>query len=170
MKLRQTALILLGIAFLGSSGCGGRRKEVTELQRKEAAHLASEAQFAMNLRDWARAESVMTKVVEVCPDAGPYWVSLGSLRVRIDKRGPARDAYKSALQAYEDEAKKNPKDVEPWLQQVYVLALMGRVDDSRKLLEKMAKRFPESRDVRAFIEGKQFEAMLADPTFKQMAL
>jgi hypothetical protein len=42
------------IAFvlaLGATGCGGGKKEITELQRKQADHLAAEANFAMNLRD-----------------------------------------------------------------------------------------------------------------------
>ncbi len=169
MKSWCVSILLIG-ALLAGSGCRGKGREISELHRKEAAHLASEAEFALNLKDWTRAEGLMTQVVKLSPDRGAYWVSLGSLRARLNNRSGARDAYKGALEAYEEEARVNARDFDPWLQQVYVLALMSRVDDSRKLLDKVAKRFPEDRNVRAFVEGKQFEAMLADPLFKQMAL
>src|SRR5512133_3196165 len=118
MKMRRPILVLMTFALLLGPGCGA--KKITERERKQAANLASEADFAMNLRDWPRAESLMAKVVQLTPDEGPYWVSLGSLRMKQGNRNGARDAYKGALRAYENEAKKDAKDVEPWLQQVYV--------------------------------------------------
>jgi Flp pilus assembly protein TadD len=170
MKLRLTVwLVASGLVF-GANGCGAKRQEVTERQRKEAAHLVSEADFAMTLRDWARAEGVLAKAVELAPDTGQYWVSLGSTRMRLSNRAGARAAYQGALQAFQDEAKANESDLEPWMQQVYVLALLGRRDDARALLQKVARRFPESRSLRSFVEGKKFDAMLADPEFTKMAL
>lgn len=158
-------------ALFVAAGCGGvKKKEITDLQRKEAAHLASEAQFAMNLRDWARAESLLTNVVEIVPDTGPYWVSLGAMRMKLGNRDGARAAYRGALDAFEAEADEDKTDPEPWLQRVYVLALLGETDDGRSLLEKTAKQFPDHRNVRAFVDGKQFDAMLSDPKFKEMAL
>lgn len=147
-----------------------KKKEITEFQRKEAALLVSEAQFAMSLRNWAEAEAALTKVVEKVPDNGTYWVSLGAMRVRLGKRGEAKSAYEGALKAFEAEAKEDKADPEPWLQQVYVLALLGRTDAGRTMLDKTAKQFPEHRNVKLFVEGKQFDRMLTDPKFKEMAL
>lgn len=164
-------LILVAVAALAfGAGCRAKKKEITELQRKEAALLASEAQFAMSLRNYAEAEAALTKAVEKVPDTGGYWVNLGAMRVRLGKRSEAKAAYQGALKAFASEAEENKNDPEPWLQQVYVLALLGRVDDGRAMLDKTVKRFPENRNVKLFIEGKQLDQILADPKFKEMAL
>ncbi len=173
MKFTRFGIIVLGFAvLLGGVGCKPKPKPVTELQRKEAEHLVAEAGFAMNLREWARAEGLLTKAVQLTPDAGVYWISLGSMRVRLGNKAGAKTAYEGALRAYstaaaQDDAKK---EVEPWLKQVQVLALLGRTDEARAMLEKTEKRFPEHRNVRAFVDGKQFDKMIADPIFKQGAL
>jgi tetratricopeptide (TPR) repeat protein len=170
MKITRISMVVSAVALMFGGGCGARQQEITELQRKEAAHLASEAEFAMTLRDYARAESVLTKVVKLCPDTGAYWVSLGSARMRLGNRGRAKEGYEGALRAYEAEARRDKTDVEPWLGQVTVLALLGRVDDGRALLDKIAKQFPGNRTLRAFIERKQLDQMLGDPKFKEIAL
>lgn len=161
----------LFLAF-GAAGCGGGKTAVTERQRKEAEHLVAEANFALSLRDWARAEGLLVQAVAVVPGQGDYWVALGSARMRLGNKGGARDAYGKALKAYEqeaaaEEARGNP---EPWLGQVYALAVMGRVGDARSLTEKMAKQFPRDPRVRAFVDGKQLDQILADPQFKEAAL
>ncbi|MSU49964.1 MAG: tetratricopeptide repeat protein [Opitutus sp.] len=165
--IRITALILCSL-ILGA-GCS-RRPKITELQRKEAAHLSAEADFALNLRDWACAEGLLAKAVQLCPDNGARWINLGVVRVKLGQKPGAKVAYQGALDAYQAEGAADPKNVEPWLKQIYVLALLGRVDEARKLLDRATKQFPESRNVRAFVEGKQLERMMADPMFKQSAL
>lgn len=153
-----------------ATGCGAKKKEVTELQRKQAAHLASEAQFAMTIKDYAGAEGSLAKAIELTPDEGGLWVTLGAVRMKQGRRDAAKDAYKRALGAYELEASEAKADPEPRLKQVYVLALLGRKDDGRSLLDKAAKQFPNNRDVKLFIESQQLERMQSDPAFKEMAL
>lgn len=162
------------LVVLGAAGCRPPPKEITSLQRKEAATLVSEAEFALQLKDLARAEGLLAKAADLCPDTGKYWVDLGSVRVRLGKKDGARTAYQGALQAYEAEVAK-PKaglapESGPWLQQVYVLALLGRVDAARSVLATAQKKFPDSRAVRSFVEGKQIDQMIADPAFKLIAL
>lgn len=140
------------------------------MQRKEAASLASEADFALTLRDLRRAEGLFVKVVELCPDTGEYWINLGAVRMRLGSRETAQKAYESALDAYKQAAKREPKDAAPVLQQVYVLALLGRVDDARKLIEKTQKNYPDDRAVRTFVQEHHFDRLLADPGFKEISL
>ena len=163
--------MLAVVLAVAQAGCGGG-KETSEHQRKQADVLVAEAEFAMNLRDWARAEGLLAKASGLVTDSGALWTSLGSVRVRLGNKGTAREAYQKALRAYEKEAAldKSKADTDPWMKQVYVLALLGRADDGRALLEKIVKKFPGNRNVRAFIEDKQFDRMLADPAFKQVAL
>lgn len=159
-------LLLVAVAVLWAA-CGAKEKPITELQRKEAATLVSEADFAATMKDYPRAESVLAKATELAPDTGSYWINLGVVRKRQGKTGGAKEAYQRALRAYENQAKKNNADVDAWLRQIYVLVLLGRADDARSLMGKMQKRFPDNRNVRIFVEEKQLDQMLADPMTKE---
>lgn len=170
MKITQIRLVLLGVIVLTLGiGCTPNRKRVTDRDRKEAAFLVSEAQFALTLREWARAEGLLAKAVQISPE-GDYWLSLGSTRVRLGNRGAAKEAYQAALKAYEDNVAMNATISEPWLKQAYVLALLGRMDDSRAVIAKAAKRFPNDGKVRSLMDPKQFEQMVTAANFKDMAL
>lgn len=165
--------IVTGLALLaGLFGCGGSRSEITERQRKEADHLVAEANFAITLRDWPRAEGLLVKASGLVPDNGDVWTMLGSTRVRLANKSGARDAYLKGLKAYEAEAASPAakNDPEPWLDQVYVLAALGRVSDARTLVEKIGRQFPSHPRVRAFVGGKQLDQLLADPKFREVAL
>ena len=159
---------LAALSLAGISCSKSKPKEITSLQRKEAASLVSEAQFAKHVRDLPRAEALYTKATALCPDDGKYWVDLGALRVQIGNKSAAREAYKSALAAYE--SIKVEADPQPLMQQVYVLALLGREKDARAVLDQAQKRFPDNRAVKGFTDGGQFEKMVADPRFREIAL
>jgi tetratricopeptide (TPR) repeat protein len=165
-------LILACLCALAASGCGKKPKsaEITTLQRKEAANLASEAQFALTLRDHARAEGLFLKAAELCPDTGEYALILGQTRMKLNQKDGARTAYKQALAAFEAEAKAKKTEPQPVLQQVTTLALLGRVDEARALIEKLPTLFPDNRAVRTYGENKTLDRMIADPKFKELAL
>jgi len=171
MKTARTFAVLVGITALGglAPGCGKPREQISERDRKEAAMLASEAQFAINVREWARAEGLLARTVQLAPNADT-WVALGSARVRLGNKSGAKDAYQKALRAFEDEAAVDEKRVEPWLGQITVLALLGKADASRALVTKAAKRFPTDARLKSLADPKQFEAMLSDPGFRENAL
>src|ERR1019366_3220942 len=82
---------LLIAAALVLSAC--RHKEITKLEREEAANVASEADFAVTVREWSRAEGLYAKAATLCPDSGDYWVSLGIVRMRLNDHSGARSAY-----------------------------------------------------------------------------
>lgn len=170
MKNSHVLFALAVAVLLPAIGCRPRSKDISPLQRKQGAQLVSEAQFAMTLRDYARAEDQLAKAAAACPDNGDYWVSLGSVRVRLGQRDGAKTAYRSALTAFEDAVARNPKDEQSMLRQVSVLALLGRADDARALLAKLRDRFPDSRNIRVFIEQKQLDTLLADPKFREISL
>ncbi|MBI5768199.1 MAG: hypothetical protein HZA93_10415 [Verrucomicrobia bacterium] len=165
---RVLFLIIAAMALSGSACSRSKSKEITSLQRKEAASLVSEAQFAVQMRDLPRAEGLYAKATALCPDDGKYWVDLGALRARMGNKRAARDAYQSALAAYE--TVKEEEVAQALMQQVYVLALLGREKDARAVLAKAQKKFPDHRAVKGFSAGGQFEKMLADPRFKEIAL
>ena len=168
--MKRLAIALMGFFLLSGLGCRPRSKEITSLQRKEAASLASEAEFAVTLRDLPRAQGLLIKVTSLCPDNGEYWSNLGSVRMRLGDRDGAKNAYETALAAYKNTAKLEPQHTELILQQVYVLALLGRVEEARKLLEKAHQKFPEDRLVREFVQEKTLDRLITEPTFKEISL
>jgi tetratricopeptide (TPR) repeat protein len=171
MIKRALPLAAIVALLLVGAGCKPGGKEITALARKEAESLASEGQFALSVRDVARAEATLAKAAALCPDTGDYWLELGRCRVKLGNRGTAKDAYKSAIDAYQADAKREPAvRVPAVLRQIYVLALLGRVDDARALLAKTQKELPDNRDVRAFAEAKQIDQWVASPAFKEVAL
>lgn len=167
--MKRVFILLFAFSFF-LGGCGRRTKEITSLQRKEAAALASEADFAMTLRDFPRTESLLDKIVTLCPDNGEYWANLGAVRMRLGHREKAKSAYQSALAAYQEAAKLEPKNTEVILQQVYILALLGRVDEARKVVEQTQKKFPADPFIREFVQEKQLDQMLAERSFKEVSL
>ena len=169
MKTKQTGF-LFGLAFLLLLGaCRSKESAITPLQRKEADNIVKEALFAITVRDYPRAQGLMDKAVQMVPDAPDYRVTLGTTHFRQGKREEAKAAYKAALEAYENLAKRNDNDAQSRLQQVYVLTLLGRVDEARAMLAKIASRYPADKDVRMFVDGKQIDQLLANPKFKEIA-
>ena len=168
--MKRLPLFLLALALLATVGCKPKAKDIPPLQRKEAASLASEAQFAAMMRDHARAEPLLVKATKLCPDNGEYWVNLGISRKHLGNTSGAKSAYESARKAYGDAYEIDPTRPEPLLQEFYVMALLGKADEARKLQEKALKRNPTDARLRAFVESKQLDRMLADPNFKEMAL
>ncbi len=150
-------------------GCKGEPKAVSERDAKEAAVFASEAEFAMKVREWARAEEQLAKAVKLAPDP-IYYHNLGMARMRQKNRAGAKEAYQAALDLCDRLAAANKGSADPWVKKVYLLALLGRVDDARALVKKIDKDFPTDRAVRALVDAKRLEEFIASPTFKEVAL
>ena len=149
-------------------GCSPR-KETTERDRKEAAFLVSEAQFAMTVKEWARAEGLLDRAVKLAPQ-GDYYLSLGAVRMQLKNRAGAKKAYELALDAFRQDSARNNKSPEPWIRQVFVLGLLGRKGETKSLLEKATKAFPNDPKLRALADPKELERMFATQSFKEMAL
>jgi tetratricopeptide (TPR) repeat protein len=169
MKIKTIGIISCGI-LLHSLACGcGSRKQVTERDRKEASALATEAQFAVSVREWSRAEGLLAKAAQLAPQ-GDYWLSLGAARIRLNDRAGAKTAYEAAVKEYANEAARQDKLTDPWFKQAFALALLGRKEESRAVIAKAAEKFPNDGKLRTFKEPKEFEKMLLSQGFKDMAL
>lgn len=172
MKLLRSSLVFLLAVFL-VAGCAKKKKEITSLDRKKAENVVSEAQFAMTLKDYQRAAGLFDQATTLCPDNGQYWVGLGSNKMKLGERDAARKAYSQALTAFQDAEKAKNSDAPASaaaLQQVYVLALLGRTDDARELQTKLLTRYPNDPAVKGFVEGKQLDRLVGNPQFKALAL
>lgn len=165
---RLLPAILLVFAFTVSA-CSKKAPEITSLQRKEAANLVSEAQFALALRDQARAEALLAKATALCPDNGAYWLDLGSIRRGLENRDGARQAYTEAAKAYAAAYKADRKELQPLLQQIYVESLLGNTKVAQKLLKQAVADHAGNPAVKG-LTPQWLESMLADPNFKALAL
>ena len=168
--MKSTFILIGTLALFATAGCKPKPEDITPLQRKEAASLASEAQFAVALRDYARAEPLFEKAAKLCPHDGEYWLGLGVTRRRLGNLPGAKAAYEKARSAYRNAFERNAKDSDALLQEVYVLALLGQVDDANGVVEKARKKDPENPRYRSFTENKQMDRLLAAPSFKEIAL
>jgi Flp pilus assembly protein TadD len=164
MSPRQALLLAAALAL-----CGCRHREITKLEREEAANMASEADFAVTVKEWSRAEGLYSKAAALCPDTGDLWLNLGVVRMRLGDHGGARSAYRSAVSAYADAEKLAPSDRQAVLRRAYVLVILGRADDARSAVEEARARNPDDRVLRSFIEDKGLEKMLADPDLKRLS-
>jgi Flp pilus assembly protein TadD len=161
----RLALVLAAGVVL--AGC--RAREITKLERDEAANVVSEAEFAVTMKDWARAEGLFAKAAALCPDEGENWVRLGIVRVRLHNSDGARDAYKSAVSAFEDEFKRDPAKTASVIRAASVLVILGRVDEARSLVDKAYAKNPDDRRLRDFVQMKGVDRIVADPGLKAVS-
>lgn len=165
---RRSLVVLALVLLLAVTGCG-KKPEITPLQRKQAAALVSEAEFAITIRDFARAEDLMRQAAELCPDDGSYWMALGNLTKRNGKPAEARKAYEQCVEVYAAAYKETPQNGKLLMRQMYAEALLGHVDKARALVKKARENHAQDPEISAFDEAA-LERMLKNPNFKELAL
>jgi len=161
----RLALLLAAMFAL----CACRHRQITKLERVEAANMVSEANFAVTVKEWARAEGLYAKAAALCPDAGDYWLNLGLVRMRLGNRDGARSAYKEAVSAYKEAAELDPANSQAVVRRIYVLVVLGRADEARSVLEKARAKNPGDRVLRSFSENRDLDKMVADPGLKSLS-
>jgi Flp pilus assembly protein TadD len=164
MTRRLALAAAVTVAFFGC-----RAKEISSIDRKEAANIASEAEFAVTMKDWSRAEGLYAKAANLCPDQGETWIALGVVRMRLRNPGGARDAYKSALSAFDQDTRRDPTDTTPVIRSASVLVILGRTEEARVLVDKAYAKNPDDRRLRAFVEAKGVDRVASDPGLKEVS-
>ena len=167
--MKRLLILLSCAAVLFAAGCSKKPKEVPAAVKAEAASLASEAQFAMQIREYARAEELFQRALKLREDVPEFWVSLGMSRRKQDNVDGARKAYKEALQLHAD-LYKTDHQPEQLAQQAFVLALLGKTDDALKLLEKGLKDHPDSAVMKKMADPRGLPRTFQSPDFKALAL
>jgi tetratricopeptide (TPR) repeat protein len=168
--MKRIPVLFFVLSLLAIVGCKPKPKEIPTLQRKEAANLVSEAQFALTMKDLARAEPLFEKAANLCPDTGEYWLGLGVTRRRLGNKAGAKAAYEKMREACHDAYVLNGNSPEAALQEVHALALLGRIDEARKVLEKARKKNPTNPQLRGFSEKNGIDQLIAEPEFKELAI
>ena len=166
-KLIVISAVALALAV---AGCKDKPKEVSPAAKAEAAQLASEAEFAMKIRDFARAETLLMKSTELDPGGASYWMQLGAASKLLNKPGEAKKAYELAREVIRAEYEKDTSNPAPLFAEVEICVLLGKPDEAREVIAKAQKNHKDDRDVAMFVEGKVLDQMLADPQIKSVGL
>jgi Flp pilus assembly protein TadD len=174
--MRTLVLCCALIGALGLAACKGKDKTAasgssgSEAQRKaaqnEARLLASDADFAVQLRDFGRAEASLAKAAELMPEDYSIWVGLGMARRKLGNKDGARTAYQRGFDALEQTYKAHADEPGILITQIEILLLLDRPADARKLCDRMLREHANHPRVKAFVSGKEFEAMLNNPDLR----
>jgi tetratricopeptide (TPR) repeat protein len=167
MKRIFTAFVC--VTVLLAAGCSKKVKEVPEVTKMEAATLISEAQFAMSIREYGRAEELIQRAIDLTDEVPEYWVSLGMTRRKQDNTDGARKAYKRALELHKEryEESKKPEEL---AQQAFVLALLGKTDEALKVLENGLKQYPDSPAMKKMADPRGLPSTFQRAEFKELAV
>jgi len=167
--MKRILIVLIGAVALVVSGCSKEPKEYPTAVTAEAASLIGEAQFAMQIREFPRAEDLIQRALKLREDMPEYWVSLGMARIRQDNSSGARKAYEQAIKLHLARYKKlkEPSDL---MQQAFVTALLGKNDEALKILEKALKTHPDSEVVKKMADPRGLPRTFKTPEFKALAL
>lgn len=163
---RLLSLVLVSTVLL--AGCG-RKVEVTPLQRKQAAALVSEAEFALTVRDFARAEKLLVEATDIVSDNGGYWVMLGNLAKRNRHHDLAKKAYTAGSKAFAAAYKAESTSGMLLMRQMYCEALLGHHDQAKMIIQQARAKHPTEPEIKAF-DDAAYDRMLANPNFKELAL
>lgn len=162
-------LFLLAAGLFLAAGCSRKPVEVSAAAKAEAASLVSEAQFAMQIREHARAAELFERALKLDEATPEYWVGLGMARRKQDDRDAARKAYRKALELHAARYKEghDPRDL---AQQAWVMALLGRSAEAVKLLEKGLKDHPDDPVMKKMADPRGLPRTFETPEFKAMAV
>lgn len=153
------------------AGCSKQLKEeeIPKVVKAEAAALVSEAQFAMEIREYSRAEELMGRALKLREDRPEYWVTLGMVRRKQDNKDGARKAYEKALEMHVKryKEKKDPAEV---AHQAFVLGLLGRVDDALKTLKEGLRNHPDSTFLKDKADPRGLPRTFRTEEFKALML
>jgi tetratricopeptide (TPR) repeat protein len=163
----RARLVWVLAAVLLLASC--HKRQVTKLERDEAAIDVSDADFAVTIHDWARAESMYGKAAELSPDQGDIWMNLGIARMRLHNSSGAKEAFKSALSAYKDTLASDETNSVIVLRTAYVLVVLGRFDEAHALIDHSVEKNPDDPRLKGFVQGKGLDRMQADPALKAIS-
>jgi tetratricopeptide (TPR) repeat protein len=164
MTARQALVLAAALPF---AGCA--RKEISAIDREQAANMASEAEFAATVKEWDRAEGLYAQAAKLCPDSGDTWLALGIARMHLGDRSGAKAAYKAAAAAYESAFRSDPGNSQALGQRAYTLVVLGRQDEARSAAQKALRDHPDDRFLRNLVDGGQLERVIADPALKAIS-
>ncbi len=167
MKKRWVFALAAGLFLLGA--CKGKRKEIPVEARQEAEQNASEAAFATQIREYDRADKLLTKAIELNPTSR-YWRALGIVRKKKGDSSGAKKAYEKALDIAIGDYEESKRDqLPPLFDEIELDVILGRAEDARKTLDQASRDHPTNPQIKNMIQEKVIDRMLTDPALKELS-
>ncbi len=166
---KQTLYIAMALA-LAVSGCKDKPKEIPAIARAEAAQYVGEAEFAMQIRDYARAEGLFARAVELDSEQPRYWLHLGSARKHLNNISGARKAYERARELLQLQYRGDKSSPVPLFAEIQVCILLGKPDDAKNVYDRIVRDHGAEAEVKDFVERRLFDELVTDTNLKAMSL
>jgi len=166
--MKRLPLILCVVIAL-SGGCKDKPREISKADKLQAENFVSEAQFSMQIHEYARAEELYKKAIALNEDYPEYWVALGMSCRRQDNKDGARKAYQKAMGLIDKRyaAEKDEKDLG---QKAWVMALLGNPDEAVQFLQKSLKDHPDSAYLKTMADPRGLPHTFQTSDFKALSL
>ena len=140
MKITPLTLIL-SLAFFVSC----TRSHQSDSARVE--ELGSQSTVALNARDYSTSQRLAAEATRLDPKFAEAWVAYGMSSIKLGQTNEAREAYERALSLYQARLRQNPSDSNQALQQIFLLALLGRFDEAEAVLKRAHIEYPSDNQI-----------------------
>jgi tetratricopeptide (TPR) repeat protein len=107
-----------------------------------AKQLGSDAQAALDAKEYAAARQAAGEAVLLNPQYEEAWIAYGMASLRLDKPDRAREAYSRALALHQAREGRGPRNPEEAYEEIYLLSLLRRDADAVELLRRARQEFP----------------------------
>jgi tetratricopeptide (TPR) repeat protein len=159
--------ILLSLFCLTAlAACGAKKKELSPLEQAQINNYYETARREVFIKNYAAAEQALAAIVKIDDSLASVWLDIGVLRARLQKKSEARDAYKKALSASEAVFAREPQNQTMFITRLRSLILLGRADDARGVMIKVARQNPGNATYQDLEKQKVVDVLLADPQIK----
>lgn len=144
--IRISVIISLCAGLLFCTACSEKPKKLTEKETLMIKNLNADARWALEFKDYERAQRNYDGMVEIDPTDPTIRLSLGINQYRLDKKSEARASYKKGMTLAE-RGYKSTKNPIYLIERARALALLGKVEEAVSTLEKARKLHPDNRQV-----------------------
>jgi len=152
----KIALFISFLALVLFTSCARATHDANDTRSQK---LAGDSAAAFNAKDYAKAQSLAEQATSVKPQFAEAWVEYGMASAQLGQTNRDREGYEHALALFQARRGQNPSDANQFIQQIFVLSLLGRNAEAAILLKQTRTEYPNDRSIaglaRNFDELKQ---------------
>jgi len=115
---------------------------------ESAQDLANRANKHFQQSEYSQALKLVIQATDLKPDFAEAWVFKGMTEVKLGLPEDARKSYEWALKEHKNRFETSSDSPHEALQQIHVLALLGREHEAQQLSNQIREQFPSSQEVK----------------------
>ncbi len=168
------SLILAVFLCVALVGCKDKPKTPVPSTPKavaaEVGRIISEAEFAVQMKDFARAETLMNQAIALEKDDARHYMRLAYVAIQQANKTNARAAYEKALKCYIQESKGDGGNPAIILDIINVHLLLRQPAEAQKVLDAAVKQFPKVEDFKIMQKENAIQQMMKDPEIQSLSV